>query len=137
MKLNEVFPSKYVKADDLQGKEVPVVISGVSMEQLGDDRKLVLQFQGRSKGMVTNKTNAGRIAYLYGDDTDDWIGKEIILAAEFVEFQGKTVKGLRVKPPKNGSSEKADHGKFDVMERRKTAPVQNVAQDASDDEIPF
>lgn len=150
MKLNEVFPSKYVKAEDLQGREVPVVISNVIMEKLGDDTKLVLHFQNRSKGMVCNKTNAGRIAYMYGDDTDSWIGKEIILASEFVEFQGKTVKGLRVRPPpptsaSNGNGNGAparhvavDRGGFDVMEQRGTAPAQTQARvEDPSDEIPF
>jgi hypothetical protein len=99
VKLNEVFPSNYVKADDLKGREVSVVISEAKMEKLGSDTKLVIYFQNKEKGMVCNKTNANRIAYLYGEDTDDWIGKEIVLASEFVEYQGKTVKGLRVRPP--------------------------------------
>lgn len=148
MKLNEVFPSKYVKADDLKGREVPVVIAGVAMEKLGDDSKLVLHFQGKDKGMVCNKTNASRIAYLYGDDTDEWIGREILLVSEFVEFQGKTVQGLRVKPPakraatnntgNNMTSHTAvDRGIYDVMERRKTEPVQNTGQGVPDDGIPF
>lgn len=99
MKLSEAFPSNYLKSEDLQGHDVTVVISGATMEMLGNERKLVLTFQGKKKSMICNKTNAGRIAYLYGDDTDDWTGKEIVLTSEFVEFQGKTVKGLRIRPP--------------------------------------
>lgn len=102
MKQADIFPSNYVKADDLRGRDVPVVISDAKMEKLGNDQKLVLYFQGKDKGMVCNKTNFGRIAFLYGDETDGWMGKEIILTSEFVEFQGRTVKGLRVKPPANG-----------------------------------
>lgn len=100
MKLNEAFPSTYLKSDDLQGKDASVVIATAEMETVGDERKLVLTFQGKKKSMICNKTNASRIAFLYGDETDDWVGKEIILTSEFVEFQGKTVKGLRVRPPK-------------------------------------
>jgi hypothetical protein len=106
VKLNEVFPSNYVKADDLKGREVSVVISEAKMEKLGSDTKLVIYFQNKDKGMVCNKTNANRIAYLYGEDTDDWIGKEIVLASEFVEYQGKTVKGLRVRPPAPAAASK-------------------------------
>lgn len=144
MKLNEVFPSNYVKADDLKGREVTVVISGATMETLGTDQKLVLHFQGKDKGMVCNKTNAGRIAYLYGDDTDGWVGKEIILFAEFVEFQGKTVKGLRVKPPvaRNGNGTRhvvTDHGSFKTSEmRREPDPIEEATGRMNDDEtIPF
>ena len=65
--------------------------------------------------MICNKTNANRIKFLYGEETDDWTGKEIVLTSEFVEYQGKTVKGLRVKPPAKPkatppSSEATDDG---------------------------
>jgi hypothetical protein len=99
MKGSDIFPSKYIKSEDLQGRDVPVTISHAEMEKIGDDPRLILYFKGKEKGMVCNKTNFGRIAYLYGDETDDWGEKQIVLTSEFVEYQGKTVKGLRVKPP--------------------------------------
>jgi hypothetical protein len=103
MKLAEVFPSNFLKSEDLQDRDVTVVIAGAVMdEKIG---KLVLSFQGKKKQMVCNKTNANRIAYLYGDETDEWTGKEIVLTSEFVEFQGKTVKGLRVKPPQRRAAQ--------------------------------
>lgn len=97
MELNEVFPSKYIKAADLNGREVPVVISHADMEMIGDDRKLIVHFQGKEKGLVMNKTNANRIAHLYGTNTDGWQGKEITLYTEMVDFQGKVVDAIRVK----------------------------------------
>jgi hypothetical protein len=130
MNLNEVFPSKYIKADDLKGREAPVTISEAVMEVLGNEQKLILYFEGKEKGMVCNKTNAGRIAYLYGDDTDDWIGKEIILCSEFVEFQGKTVKGLRVKAP-NKPAGKA------VAPNPKSPNITTMQPADDGDEIPF
>lgn len=99
MKLSEAFPSNYLKSEDLQDRDVLVVIASAEQEMVGNERKLMLTFQGKKKSMICNKTNAGRIAYMYGDETDDWIGKEIVLTSEFVEYQGKTVKGLRIKPP--------------------------------------
>ena len=109
MKLSDAFPSNYLKSEDLQGRDVPVVIAGTEMEMLGNERKLVLSFQGKTKKMICNKTNAGRIAYLYGDELNDWIGREIVLTSEFVEFQGKTVKGLRVRPPSNARPAQQSH----------------------------
>jgi hypothetical protein len=99
MELANIFPSKYVKASDLQGREVTVVIARAEIEKLGDDNKLVIYFQGRNKGLVTNRTNADRIAYLYGTNTDSWMGKEIILYVDLVSFQGRTVEAIRIKPP--------------------------------------
>lgn len=140
MKLSEAFPSNYLKSDDLQDRDVLVVIASAEIEMLGQERKLVLTFQGKKKSMICNKTNAGRIAYLYGDDTDEWIGKEIMLTSEFVEYQGKTVRGLRIKPPaKRGNGQPAheleDKGRYDTM--RKTEPVKRPDSDMPSDEIPF
>ncbi len=99
MELANIFPSKYVKAADLKGREITVVIARAEVEKLGDDNKLVLYFQGREKGLVTNRTNADRVSYLYGSNTDQWIGREIILYVDLVSFQGRTVEAIRIKPP--------------------------------------
>lgn len=130
MKLAEVFPSNYLKADDLQGRKPSVVIADARMELLGKDQKLILYFQNKDKGMVCNKTNAGRISDMYGDDTDEWIGKEIILTSEFVEFQGKTTKGLRVQPPARAAASYA------APPRPRTTPHTEIDPPPSDD-IPF
>lgn len=104
MKLSEAFPSNYLKSDDLQDRDVLVVIATAGVEKVGNDNKLILTFQGKKKSMICNKTNASRIAFMYGDETDEWTGKEIVLTSEFVEYAGKTVKGLRVKPPPKRSN---------------------------------
>ena len=99
MKVSNAFPSQYLKWEDIDGKEPTVVISGAEIELLGEDRKLVLQFQGRQKRMVCNRTNANVIEHSYGSDTDGWIGKEITLFVVPVQFQGKMVNGLCVRAP--------------------------------------
>ena len=78
-----------------------VVISHAVLEKLGNDMKPAVYFQGKEKKLVIlNKTNFGRIAYLYGNDTDAWIGKEIVIYPELVEYAGKpTVEAIRVRPP--------------------------------------
>lgn len=98
MELNDIYPSKFLKAADLKGRTATVVIATAAIDEIGHDRKLVLYFQGKEKGLVTNKTNANRIGYLHGNNTDQWIGKEIALRAELVDYQGKTVQAIRVCP---------------------------------------
>src|SRR5437016_5609327 len=117
MQLTDIFPSNYIKAADLKKREIPVVIQSAEVEKIGDERKLVLHFQGKDKGMICNKTNANRIAYLYGEETDGWVGKEIVLYPDLVDFQGKTVEAIRVRGPKNAKPP--------------------TGSDAMDDEIPF
>lgn len=136
MKLSEAFPSNFLKSEDLGDRDVPVIISTADMDMVGNERKLILTFQGKKKSMICNKTNAGRIAYMYGDDTDGWIGKEIMLTSEFVEYQGKTVKGLRIKPPPK-RDRVPDTISSGVDERTPQPPVRRAAPAELDDEIPF
>jgi hypothetical protein len=99
-KINEAFPSKYLKAADLEDRQHLMVMERAEFEMLGDERKLILYFQNQKKGLVLNKTNANTIAAKYGDDTEDWLGKEIVLFEAMVDFQGKTGPAIRVRAPK-------------------------------------
>ena len=99
MKMSEEFPSKYLKAADLQGREVKVIMANVEREKIGDDNKPVLYFKGKEKGVVLNKTNAGTISDSYGDDTDDWYDQPLILFSVMVDFQGKVGPAIRCRVP--------------------------------------
>jgi hypothetical protein len=98
MKLTDVFPSKYIKAEDLQGRDITLTIRECKIEKLDQDQKLVLYFLNKDKGMVCNRTNADRIALIHGGDTDGWIGKQIVIGPELTNnLQGKAVMAIRVK----------------------------------------
>lgn len=129
MNINEVFPSKYLKAADLQGRQVTVKIERADQETIGDDRKLVIYFQGKEKGFVCNKTNANNIAFIYGPDTDDWKGCEITLFEAMVDFQGKTVAAIRVRAPQRKTQ------RPEAPQRQE--PSRQPARDDMDDVIPF
>jgi hypothetical protein len=58
MKISEEFPSQYLKASDLGGRDIRVTMGRVEREKIGTDNKLVLYFKGKDKGLVLNKTNA-------------------------------------------------------------------------------
>lgn len=98
MKISEAFPSKYVSAAELQGQDVTVAMSHVVMEEVDDNEpRPVLYFQGMSKGLVLNRTNATTIADMYGDDTDGWAGRPITVFPTQTEFRGKQVACIRVR----------------------------------------
>ncbi len=101
MKISAAFPSKYLKAADLQDREIKLVIAKVELEAIGDDdRKPAVYFTKAKKALICNKTNAKAIAAAYGDDTDDWTGKQIILFPMMVQFRDEMVESIRVKIPK-------------------------------------
>jgi hypothetical protein len=103
MKIMQAYPSKYIKADDLAGKEYKLVIAEVRIEDVGgpgnEEDKPVLYFAGRTKGCVLNRTNAMAIASKYGEDTDAWIDKEILIYPDQTNFQGRMVPCIRMRVP--------------------------------------
>jgi hypothetical protein len=135
MNINDQFPSKFLKASDLDGKQVIVTMRDCIVESIGEDRRPVLYFVGKDKGVVLNKTNANNIGDAYGQDTDEWVGKKVVLYTAYVDFQGKSMEAIRIRKPKDselGASAKPEHRTADV-------PPQFEAGDpgAGDDDIPF
>ena len=101
MKIDALYPSKYVKSDDFPpGKRVSVVIRSVSLEDLGNgETKPALWFLNKTKAAILNKTNALILEVSLGSETDDWIGKTIELFAEQKSFQGRLVQGISMAVP--------------------------------------
>lgn len=131
MQISTVFPSNYLRAVDLGSATPTVTIDKILVEDVGSgDQKPVLYFRGKNKGVVLNKTNASNISLLYGDETDAWIGKQITLFTTWVDFQGRSVQAIRVRPvrPEQGNVQQAA-----------PPPAQHAPPpDAPlDDEIPF
>jgi len=91
MRTQDAFPSRFIKASDIGDAEVVATISKVEIEDIGDDRKAVVYFVGKEKGLVCNRTNWDRIALAAGtDETDEWQGLKIMLFTKPVTFNGKT-----------------------------------------------
>lgn len=97
MELDDVYQSNSIRATDLKGLEHTVVIESVTKKEFDNGSKLILTFQGRKKTLVCNRTNAKRIAFTHGTNTDLWIGREIILYPEVVDFKGEPTLAVRVK----------------------------------------
>lgn len=104
MKIGSAFPGMYLKAADLDGKRVGVVIDKVEMEDIGGETKPILHFKGKERGLVLNKTNANSITFIVGsDETDQWVGKRVVLYPSKTDFQGKSVACIRVDPPQQAA----------------------------------
>jgi hypothetical protein len=48
--------------------------------------------------MVGNKTNCKTLAAMYGNNTDDWVGKSCTLYVGQCEAFGETVDCIRIRP---------------------------------------
>ncbi len=64
--------------------------------------KWALTFKDCAKPMILNATNSQIIAQiLKSEETDDWLGKQIVLFDDpNVSFGGKLVGGIRVRAPR-------------------------------------
>jgi hypothetical protein len=130
-KTSQMFPSKWLKASDFEDGDAVMTIREVTQETIGQGKdaaeKFVLYFEEEERGLVLNKTNVGTIAKLHGDDTDDWIGKQVTLFATEVQFQSEMVEAIRVrsKPPRRPGAKV----------ERPAAPAATPAED--DDQVPF
>jgi hypothetical protein len=93
----------YLKGEDLQGREVRVVIAKVALEAVksdsGTEQKLVAHFVGKDKAMVLNRTNAEAIAAIAGtDDYEQWGGAMCVLYFDpTVKMGSKTTGGIRIR----------------------------------------
>jgi hypothetical protein len=146
MRLNEAFPSKYLKADVEvpSSGEIVVTICNVQVEMLGQgsktEKKAVVYFEEIDKGLVLNKGNWAKVGQIAGsDDTDDWAGVKIAMFSVDTEYAGEPTRGIRVKVPKPQRLSKpdAEQPTLTAAKPRIAKPADPQPDDDDDDEIPF
>ena len=84
--------SDWLKAADIKGKNVKVVIESVgeihfdATDNQKSQDKGTLQFVGKDKGVVLNATNTNTLIEAYGSESEGWVGKEVGLNTK--EYEG-------------------------------------------------
>src|SRR5690349_5780858 len=99
MRASAMFPSEYLRAADL-GSPALVTIKTVEIREVGDERKPVIFFLEKDKGVVLNKTKNNFLIDAFGDDTDGWSGKKIVIQEGVTQFQGKQMACIDFRKPK-------------------------------------
>ena len=109
VKTSQMTSSKYLKQDDI-GEGKLVTIKGLRKANVAPDdepveNKWTMLFEELEKPLVLNATNIQLTERACGsDDTDDWIGKQIVLYVDpNVSYGGKIVGGIRVRARKGSS----------------------------------
>lgn len=103
MNVNEMFPGRFLKGEELQGKPVTVTIAKVIQDKVykpgkGETTVFVLHVQGGSKGVVLSKPLALGIAEALGEsDTDNWGGKRVTLYPQPMQVAGRNVIAIRAR----------------------------------------
>lgn len=99
MNINEMYPSRYLRAVDMQGQARTVTIERVTQEEAFGQIKAVVFFEGDSQGLVLNRTNISHLTALFTPETDNWAGKQIVLWGATMEFQGRVIPTIKVALP--------------------------------------
>jgi hypothetical protein len=103
MNMSDYYGSQYLNATNLPEGVHRVKVSNIAEVTFDDGkRKPCLSFEGREKTLPLIKTNADRIADVYGKVISDWpIGFELDLYTETVQGPNGPTKDLRVRviPP--------------------------------------
>lgn len=126
MRISETFPSAsvYLAAKHLPpNQDVHATIQDCVNEHLAlEGDKPALVFVGRDKKLLLNKTNLSVLVDSFGDETDHWRGKRIILFVTRTQFNGQMVPGIRIRVPE---------------QQPVPRPQPEPARTEYDDEIPF
>jgi len=117
--------SEYLNANSVF--QIGQIAARITAEQFkvfnSGEGKVVLNIataQGE-KQLPLNKTNFDLICEFFGNDSDGWIGKAIILTTVKVSYNGKTVNSIRIlNHPENDNSKEqtappAPQGSADVI----------------------
>lgn len=111
---SEMIESNYLKKEDFDEDGMIVTVSNfkkvnVAQEGQPPEHKWCMYFEEFEKPMVLNSTNIQLAEKAFGsDNTDDWLGKEIIVYVDpNVSFGGKIVGGLRLRAHRKASGPRA------------------------------
>ena len=127
MKRSQAFKSKYLRGSELEG-ELELIIRDVRMVQIdpNDDAPKVVVFFNDGSPLILNSGNWNTIEEMYGDDSDQWIGKKIrVWFNPAVEYQGRRVGGIRVRT------------QTEMPEGWSKSKLVEKAADVPDSQIPF
>src|SRR5258706_14910498 len=99
MSINDVVSAddRFLKASDWQGRKVSVRIESFTVENFKERKQIVLKFFGAKKVFGLNKINTKMIASMYGDEVEEWIGKEVrLFPSKTQNQQGQIVDCVRI-----------------------------------------
>lgn len=78
---DQLFPNRFLKAGQFQGRDVTLTVKSVKLEELegdkGKEMKAIIAFAETPKQLVLNKTNGLCLKGMFGRSTDAWVGKRV------------------------------------------------------------
>lgn len=62
-----------------------------------DEPVLVIRFEECPDALILNRANTRTFVSKYGDETDEWVGRDVTLYQAWATYQGRQVPALRIK----------------------------------------
>lgn len=82
---DQLYPGRFLKAGEFQGKKPTLTITTVKLEELVGDKgpqvKGVIGFRETPKLLALNKTNGICLKEMFGRHVQEWVGKRVTLFA--------------------------------------------------------
>lgn len=91
-----------LKVEDLEdgADAIVLTIAGFEIVPFEDRKAPLLRFEeSGDKAYFPNQTSMSHLIEVYGDETDDWMGKPLPLVRHKGTFQGKKFENLQVAAP--------------------------------------
>ena len=81
---DQLYPGRFIKAGELNGKKVTLTIRDTDLEELqGEDgkpkAKAIVYFRETEKALVACKTNGLCLKAMFGPVLADWVGKRVTI----------------------------------------------------------
>lgn len=142
-RINEMAESKFIKKEDC---DPPILVTvtqavqhDVSMQNDPTEMKWCLEFAETTKPLVLNMTHMRQIEAITGsDNTDDWIGKKLVLFLDpNVTYGGKITGGTRVRAPKQQAQQQVPPDAQNYTQNPSNAMGGPAGPPYDDSQIPF
>ncbi len=84
---DELYPGRFIKAGEFNGKKVTLTIKSIDLDELVDDEgkskvKGVIAFEETPRQLPLNKTNGICLRAMFGRKVQEWVGRKVILFAD-------------------------------------------------------
>ena len=101
VKIGKFVTAKYMNAKSAgQYNGRKLVIDTVFPADINESEKLCIRFKDVDAPLALNQTNLTLLSAAWGDESDNWINKVVILHLVNVTYNGQMVLGVQLEPSK-------------------------------------
>jgi hypothetical protein len=98
MNMTDFINSNYIKGEDIaQNVLIEATIASVKMKEFEDGEKSVVALED-GRQLVLNQTRLKVLIGAFGPNSENWIGKPVILSRGQERYGGKPVPSVRIEP---------------------------------------